>query len=64
MAFTISKNLVFIDSMRFMNSSLDLLVNRNLSDNDFKFLLQEFSGEFLKEVKQNEMYPYEYMDSF
>ena len=47
-----------------MNSSLDLLVNRNLSDNDFKFLLQEFSGEFLKEVKQNEMYPYEYMDSF
>ena len=64
MAFTISKNLVFIDSIRFMNSSLDLLVNRNLSDNDFKFLLQEFSGEFLKEVKQNEMYPYEYMDSF
>ena len=64
MAFTISKNLVFIDSIRFMNSSLDLLVNRNLSDNDFKFLLQEFSGEFLKEVKQNEMYPYEYRDSF
>ena len=33
MAFTINKNLVFIDSMRFMNSGLDSLV-KNLSDND------------------------------
>ena len=32
MAFTINKNLVFIDSMQFMNSSIDSLVN-NLSDN-------------------------------
>ena len=31
-AFTINKNLVFIDSMQFMNSSLDALV-KNLSDN-------------------------------
>ena len=35
MAFTINKNLVFIDSMQFMNSVLDALV-KNLSDNDFK----------------------------
>ena len=32
MAFTINNNLVFIDSMQFMNSSLDTLV-KNLSDN-------------------------------
>ena len=57
MAFTINKNLVFIDSMRFMNSSLDALV-KNLSDNDFKHLSQEFSGEFLKLVKQKGVYPY------
>ena len=36
MAFTINRNLVFIDSMQFMNSSLDSLV-KNLSDNDFKY---------------------------
>ena len=42
MAFTINKNLVFIDSIQFMNSSLDVLV-KNLSHNDFKHLSQEFS---------------------
>ena len=36
MAFTVNKNLVFIDSMQFMNSSLDALVT-NLLDDDFKF---------------------------
>ena len=33
MAFTINNNLLFVDSMQFMNSSLDSLV-KNLSDND------------------------------
>ena len=46
-----------------MNSSLDSLV-RNLSDNDFKYLPEEFSGEFLELIKQKGMYPYKYMDSF
>ena len=63
MAFTIDKNLVFIDSMQFMNSSLDALV-QNLSDNDFKILSQEFIVEILRLVKQKGVYPYEYMDSF
>ena len=35
MAFNLNKNLVFIDSMQFMNSSLYKLV-QNLSDKDFK----------------------------
>ena len=59
MTFTINKNLVFIDSMQFMNSSIDSLV-KNLSDNDFK----EFTGEFLELVKQKGVYPYEYINSF
>ena len=63
MAFTIDKNLVFIDSMLFMNSSLDSLV-KNLPDNDFKYLSKEFSGEFLRLVKEKLVYSYEYMDSF
>ena len=37
MAFTINKNLVFNDSILFVNSSLDKLV-KNLSDKDFKYL--------------------------
>ena len=57
--FTINTNLVFIDSMQFMNSSLESLVT-NLSDNDFKKFSEEFSGEF----KEKRVYPYEYMDSF
>ena len=42
MVFTINNNLVFIESMQFMNSSLDRLV-KNLTDNDFKYLSQEFT---------------------
>ena len=63
MAFIINKNLGFFDSMQFMNSSLNALV-KNLSDNDFTLLSQEFSGEFLRLVRQKGVCPYEYMDSF
>ena len=49
----INKNSIFIDSMQFMNSSLDALV-QNLSDDDFKHLLQEFSGELLELVKEKD----------
>ena len=55
MAFTINKNLVFIDSMQFLNSSLDALVN-NLSDNDFKYFSQEFSDNLSELVKQKGVY--------
>ena len=63
MAFTINKNLVFIDSMQFMNCSLDKLVE-NLIDKDFKYLSEEFSGEQLRLVKEKGIYPYEYVNSF
>ena len=63
MAFFLNKNLVFIDSMQFMNSSLDKLV-KNLSDNDFKYLTEEFGSKNLELLKQKDAYPYEYMDSF
>ena len=63
MAFFLNKNLVFIDSMQFMNSSLDKLV-KNLSDEDFKYLVKEFGPDNLKILKQKGAYPYEYMNSF
>ena len=62
MAFFLNKNLVFIDSMQFMNSSLDKLV-KNLSDEDFKYLVKEFGPDNLKILKQKGAYPYEYMNS-
>ena len=46
-----------------MNCSLYSSV-KNLSDNDFKYLSEEFSGDFLKLVKQKGLYPYKYIDSF
>ena len=46
-----------------MNSSLDKLV-KNLSDNDFKYLTEEFGSKNLEHLKQKGAYPYEYMDSF
>ena len=62
MAFALSKNLVFIDSVQFMNSSLDKLV-KNLSDEDFKYLVKEFGSEDLQILKQKGAYPYGYMNS-
>ena len=46
-----------------MNSSLDKLV-KNLSDEDFKYLVEEFSSENFELLKQKDAYPYEYMNSF
>ena len=63
MTFFLNKNLVFIDSMQFMNSSLEKLV-KNLSENDFKYLTEEFGSKNLELLKQKDAYPYEYMDSF
>ena len=63
MSFTLNGNIVFIDSILFLNSSLDKLA-KNLSDHDFKCLTEEFSDENLKLVKQKGVYPYEYFDSF
>ena len=63
MAFILDKNLVFIDSIQFMNSSLDKLV-KNLLDEDFNYLVKEFGFDHLKILKQKGAYPYEYMNSF
>ena len=63
MAFILNKNLVFVRSMQFMNSSLEKIV-KNLSDCDFKYLNQEFGSKNLELLKQKDAYPYEYMDIF
>ena len=49
MVFIVNRWLVFIDSMQFLNSSLDVLVG-NLSSEDFKCLTRAFGkgSEYLK----------------
>ena len=63
MSFTLNNNIVFIDSMLFMKSSLMKLA-KNLSDDDFKYLSEEFSGEKLELAMEKGVYPYEYFNSF
>ena len=62
MSFSLNRNIVFIDSMFFMNSSLEKLV-KNLSDEDFKYLSEIYSGKELELVKRKGIYPYEYFNS-
>ena len=61
MTFFLNKILVFIDSMKFMNSSLGKLVI-NFSDNDFKYLTERFGSKIQKQIYQP--YPYDFMDNF
>ena len=49
--------------MRFMNFSLDKL-DKNMSDKDFKYLVEELGSKNLELLKQKGAYPYEYMNSF
>ena len=63
MATILNKNLVFIDSMKIMSSSFEKLV-KNLSDEDFKYLTQEFGPKNLEFLKQKDVYLYECMKSF
>ena len=58
MAFFLNKNLVFIDSMQFIDSSLKKLV-KNLLDDDLKYLTGEFGSKNLELVKQKDAYPHE-----
>ena len=46
-----------------LNSSLDKLV-KNMSDKDFKYLVEEFGSKNLKLLKQKGAYPYECINSF
>ena len=63
MTFFSGRDLVFIDTMQFMNSSLDKLI-KNLVDKDFNYLAKEFSCENLELLKQKGAYSCEYMNRF
>ena len=57
------RNLTHNDCYIIVNSSLDSLV-KNLGNDDFKYLSQEFDSNILDLVKQKEFYPDGYMSGF
>ena len=62
MAFMLGKRLVSLDNFQFMASSLDRLA-ANLPEDAFKYTSEVFQDEELALMKQNGVYPYDYMDS-
>ena len=54
--------IVFKDSLKFMSSSLGVLVN-NLPKNGFKNISKYYTPEEVELIKQKGFYPYEYMDT-
>ena len=54
--------IVFKDSLKFMSSSLGVLVN-NLPKNGFKNISKYYTPEEVELIKQKGFYPYEFMDT-
>ena len=63
MSATFGKQLVFIDSMQFMSSSLDKLVS-NLEEDKFLQMRKEWQGDEVSILTKKGVYPYEYMYSW
>ena len=64
MAFYIGKHLSFIDSLQFLNSSLEKLAS-NLSEDDFIYTKKYFTDPVqFNLMKLKGVYPYDYMDRF
>ena len=63
MAFMLGNHLTFIDSFKFMNSSLDKAVS-NLPKDDLIYTSKVFKGKRLNLLSQKGVYPYDFMDSF
>ena len=61
MAFFLGNNLKFIDSLQFMNNSLEKLA-KNITISDMKYTSQEFQDVEL--MTRKGVYPYDYMNSF
>ena len=63
MSIIINRNIIFLDSLQFCNSSFDNLAS-NLNNEDFKYLLPEFPTDKLEILKRKDSYPHESIDSF
>ena len=59
----VKRDLRFIDSFKFMATSLDSLV-KNLSKESFKNLSEFYEGEQLDLIKRKGVFPYDWFDNF
>ena len=59
----INRNIIFLDSFQFCNTSLDNLAS-NLNNADVKHLMSEFPIDKLEILKRKDSYPYEWVDSY
>jgi len=62
-AFTLGKHLIFLDSLQFLNQSLDKLA-ASLAVDDMMNTREIYDGEKFNLVKKKGVYPYDYMASF
>ncbi|XP_052857193.1 uncharacterized protein LOC128265313 [Drosophila gunungcola] len=53
----------FIDSNRFLNSSLEKLASY-MDESNFKLLKTKFQGEKFNQMRQKGVFPYDFLDSF
>ena len=58
MSIIVNRQITFIDSLQFYNSSLDTFAS-NLNNEDFKYLVSEFGIDKLEILKRKDAYPYE-----
>ena len=63
MSIIFNRDITFIDSLQFYNSSLDTLAS-NLNDEDFKYFVSEFGIDKLEILKRKNACPYEWVDSY
>ena len=63
MAFMLGYHLVFLGSFQFLSLSLDKLV-KNLPDESFKYISEEFQDQKLNLMKRKGIFPYDFMDNF
>ena len=63
MSNTVNRNITFIDSLQFCNSSLDSLPS-NLTNEDFRHLISEYGVDKLEILKRKGADPYEWVDSY
>ena len=60
MSIIINNNIIFLDSIQFLNKSLDTL-SSNLEDIDRKYLSSEFESIDLELLKEKDPYPYKWV---
>ena len=63
MSIIVNRDITFIDSLQFYNSSLDNLASY-LNNEDFKYLVSEFGIDKSEILQRKDAYPFEWVDCY